>query len=98
MIDAKALLDNLKRLRKRLEDDLRERADTVEELHAALQREYREAREAGRTGEAFEVWREGMLTQAAVAWLIAESLPAARLSSTSTAARAAAALVTPRTA
>ena len=45
MINAKALLDDLKRLRKRLEDDLRERADTVEELHAALQREYREARE-----------------------------------------------------
>jgi len=70
LIDAKALLDTLKRFRKRLEDDLRERADTVEELHAALQREYREAREAGRTGEAFEAWREGLLTQAAVAWLL----------------------------
>ena len=70
MIDAKRLLDDLKRLLRRLEDDLRERSRTVETLHDALQREYQAAREAGRTGEAFEAWREGMLTQAAVAWLL----------------------------
>ena len=35
-----------------------------------LQREYQAAREAGRTGESFEMWREGMLTQAAAAWLL----------------------------
>ncbi len=70
MIDAKRLLDDLKRLRRRLEDDLRERSRTEAGLHDTLQREYQAAREAGRTGEAFEVWREGMLTQAAVAWLL----------------------------
>jgi hypothetical protein len=70
VIDAKRLLDDLKRLRRRLEDDLRERSRTVETLHDALQREYQAARETGRTGEAFEAWREGMLTQAAVAWLL----------------------------
>ena len=70
MIEAKRLLDDLKRLLRRLEDDLRERSRTVETLHDALQREYQSAREAGRTGEAFEAWREGMLTQAAVAWLL----------------------------
>jgi hypothetical protein len=70
LINARRLLDDLKRLRRRLEDDLRTRVETVEELHSALQREYDEAREAGRTGEAFEVWREGMLTQAAAAWLL----------------------------
>ncbi len=70
MIDAKRLLDDLKRLLRRLEADLRERTDTVEEMSIALQREYRAARDAGRTGEAFEAWREGMLTQAGVTWLL----------------------------
>jgi hypothetical protein len=71
LIDAKRLLDDLKRLLRRLEADLRERADAVEEMSISLRREYQAARGAGRTGEAFEVWREGMLTQAAVAWLLA---------------------------
>jgi hypothetical protein len=70
LINPKRLLDDLKRFRRRLEDDLRERAVMVAELHETLQREYAAAQEAGRTGEAFEVWREGMLTQAAVAWLL----------------------------
>ena len=70
MIEAKRLLDDLKRLLRRLEDDLRERSRVVETLRDALQREYQAAREAGRTGETFEAWREGMLTQAAVAWLL----------------------------
>jgi hypothetical protein len=69
VIEARRLLDDLQRLRRRLEDDLRERSRAVETLHDALQGEYRAAREAGRTGEAFAAWREGMLTQAAVAWL-----------------------------
>ncbi|HEY7494522.1 MAG TPA: BREX-2 system adenine-specific DNA-methyltransferase PglX, partial [Candidatus Tectomicrobia bacterium] len=64
------LLDDLRRLLRRLEADLHERVGMVAELHEALQREYRAAREAGRTGEAFEVWREGVLTQAAAAWLL----------------------------
>jgi hypothetical protein len=70
LINARRLLDDLKRLCRRLEDDLRTRAGTVEELHAVMQREYDAAREAGRTGEAFEAWREGILTQAAAAWLL----------------------------
>jgi hypothetical protein len=70
MINARRLLDDLKRLLKRLEDDLRQRATSVEAMQTALQREYMAAKEAGRAGEAFEVWREGMLTQAAAAWLL----------------------------
>jgi hypothetical protein len=70
MIDAKRLLDDLKRLLKRLEDDLRQRAGGVEAMQTALQREYAPAKEAGRAGEAFEVWREAMLTQAVAAWLL----------------------------
>jgi len=70
LIDAKRLLDDLKRSLKRLEDDLRQRATSVEAMQTALQREYAAAKEAGRAGGAFEVWREGMLTQAAAAWLL----------------------------
>src|SRR5919109_1577600 len=70
MINPRRLLDDLKRLLRRLEADLRERAGTVAELAELLQREYRAAREAGRTGESFEMWRDGTLTQAAAAWLL----------------------------
>jgi hypothetical protein len=70
MIHPQRLLDDLKRLLRRLEADLRERAGTVVELHELQQREYRAAREAGRTGESFEMWRDSTLTQAAAAWLL----------------------------
>jgi hypothetical protein len=70
VIHTTRLLDDLRRLLRRLEADLHERVGTVAELHETLQREYQAAREAGRTGEAFEVWRQGMLTQAASAWLL----------------------------
>ena len=39
-------------------------------MEAALQAEYRAARDAERTGDSFRVWRAGALTQAAVAWLL----------------------------
>jgi hypothetical protein len=71
MIDRAALLDDLQRLVKLLEDDLRERVGDVPELDARLREEHRLAREAGRTAEAYEQWREEPLTQAAVAWVLA---------------------------
>lgn len=70
MINPKRLLEDLKRFVKRLEDDLRERADNVHEMADRLKSEYRSAKEAGRTGKSFEAWREGILTQAAVAWIL----------------------------
>ncbi len=70
MIEPKRLLEDLKRSVKHLEDDLRERASSVSEMAERLKSEYRSAKEAGRTGESFEVWREGILTQAAVAWIL----------------------------
>ena len=57
MIDPKRLLEDLKRLVKRLEDDLRERVTPVTEMADRLQAEYLSAKEAGRTGESFEDWR-----------------------------------------
>ena len=40
------------------------------ELDADLRSQYAAAREAGRTANAFEVWREEYLTQVAVAWVL----------------------------
>jgi len=65
MIDPKRLLEDLRRLGKRLEDDLRERTTGVREMA-----DYRAAKDAGRTGEAFEARREGILIQAGVAWIL----------------------------
>ena len=70
MIDRKNLLTDLRRQLKQLERDLAERTEGVPEMEAALQAEYRAARDAERTGDSFRVWRAGALTQAAVAWLL----------------------------
>jgi len=69
-IDAGHLLQDLKRRVRILEDDLRERGDSDPAIRAELEDEYRKGRDAGRIGDAFEVWREGVLTQAAVHWVL----------------------------
>ena len=70
MIDRISLLNDLRRQLKRLEVDLGEQADRREDLSLALKTEYQVAREAERVGESFNAWRGGVLTQAAVAWLL----------------------------
>ena len=70
MIDRKALLADLRRHLKRLEQDLAERAENIPEMTSILQEEYRAARGAERTGDTFLIWRAGALGQAAVAWLL----------------------------
>ena len=70
MIDRKALLADLRGQLKQLEQDLAERAENVPEMKSSLEAEYRTARKAERTGDTFLVWRNGALTQAAVAWLL----------------------------
>ena len=70
MIERASLLGDLRRQLKRLEQDLAERAESDPAMAAALEEEYRAAQEAGRTGDTFRVWRDGALTQAAVAWLL----------------------------
>ncbi len=81
MIEAPVLLKSLQRLERELEDDLRTRVtpdastspqeqEVATELDAKLRAQYREARDAGRTGQAFEVWRDEFLTQVAVAWIL----------------------------
>ena len=70
MIDRKSLLSVLRRELKRLEVDLAEQAESDAGMKFALEAEYRAAREAERIGESFNAWRSGVLTQAAVAWLL----------------------------
>lgn len=71
MIDRKSLLNDLRRELGRLEADLAEQAEHREDLRLSLKTEYQAAREAERIGESFNTWRSGVLTQAAVAWLLA---------------------------
>lgn len=70
MIDAGRLLDDLKRLRADLEDDLRVRCEEHPDLDAPLRDEYDAAHAAGRTAQPYAVWRDARLTQIAAAWLL----------------------------
>ena len=69
-IHAQDLLNALKRRVSDLEDDLRTEADTREDVAVALREEYVLGKEAGRIGDTFGSWREGVLTQAAVHWVL----------------------------
>lgn len=71
MINPKALLSDLKRLLGQLEGDLRERADEVLVLGESLRLAYDRAKQAERTAQPFETWREEYLTQVAAAWVLA---------------------------
>ncbi|WP_227870080.1 BREX-2 system adenine-specific DNA-methyltransferase PglX, partial [Streptomyces otsuchiensis] len=66
-----ALLKDLKRQVVALEDDLRERTDSEEEIRNRLTAEYDHAREAKRTASAYESWRDQRVTQSAAAWVLA---------------------------
>ncbi|MGH8673526.1 MAG: BREX-2 system adenine-specific DNA-methyltransferase PglX, partial [Burkholderiales bacterium] len=71
MIDAKRLLADLQGQQRALENDLREQVRAVAGLREVLEADYRNAREANRTGDTLNVWSENEITQAAVAWLLA---------------------------
>ncbi|MFB4305062.1 BREX-2 system adenine-specific DNA-methyltransferase PglX [Actinomadura sp. GTD37] len=70
MIDRSALLTDLKLQVKALEPELRERASNDQDIHARLNSEWLEAREAGRIAATYEMWLEDRVTQAAVAWVL----------------------------
>jgi hypothetical protein len=71
MIDRAVLTAGLARQVTALEDDLRARADTVDEVAAIVEREWTKAHEAGRTAHDLATWRESLLTQVAVGWALA---------------------------
>jgi hypothetical protein len=69
MIDSTTLTADLQVQVRTLEDDLRVRADEVDEVRALVIAEWKTAADAGRTARDLETWREGLLTQVAVARL-----------------------------
>ena len=70
MIDRIELLDALKPLLLFLEKDLRARSDAEPTIKAKLTAQYEAARASRRTAEAYSVWRDELVTQVAVAWVL----------------------------
>ena len=70
MIDRSGLLEDARRLTGRLVDDLRDRSDEVDEVRQVLRGEFSRAEAAGRTERAYEDWREDLLAQGAVGWVL----------------------------
>lgn len=70
-VDRAALLKDLKRRVAALENDLRERSESVEEFRTRLKAEYGQAKEARRTAATYGAWRDERVTQAAAAWVLA---------------------------
>ncbi|MEV5693900.1 BREX-2 system adenine-specific DNA-methyltransferase PglX [Micromonospora globbae] len=70
MIDRKLLLSDLQKQVKNLETDLREQAESVEEVRLKLRGEYDHAFKVGRTAATWTSWRDERVTQVAVAWAL----------------------------
>ncbi|MGB2567120.1 BREX-2 system adenine-specific DNA-methyltransferase PglX [Micromonospora citrea] len=70
MIDRKLLLPDLQKQVKNLEKDLREQAESVEEVRLKLRGEYDHAFKVGRTAATWAAWRDERVTQVAVAWVL----------------------------
>ncbi|MFG1804418.1 DUF7008 domain-containing protein [Micromonospora carbonacea] len=70
MIDRKLFLSDLQKQVKNLEKDLREQADSVEEVRLKLRGEYDHTLKVGRTAATWAAWRDERITQVAVAWVL----------------------------
>lgn len=70
MIDRNLLLSDAKKLVANLIDDLRLRTDEVDEIRAGVRGQYQGARSAARTDRSYEEWREDLLAQVAVGWVL----------------------------
>ncbi len=70
MIDRAALLSDLQRLLGTLEADLRKRSDEVPEIKADLVAQHAAALADKRTAEPYLEWREELITQVGVAWIL----------------------------
>jgi hypothetical protein len=70
VIDRKLLLSDLQKQVKSLEKDLREQAESVEEVRLRLRGEYDRTFKVGRTAATWTTWRDERVTQAAVAWTL----------------------------
>jgi len=70
MIEPSALTTALTRQVAGLVDDLRDRADTVPDVSELVRAEWQAAVDAGRTAHDMETWREVLLAQVAVSWVL----------------------------
>jgi len=70
MIDRTALTTALTGQVALLVDDLRDRADTAPDVSELVRVEWQTAVEAGRTAYDMETWREDLLAQVAVSWVL----------------------------
>jgi hypothetical protein len=70
MISPKALLTDLQKWVTKFENDLRQRCREVPELDASLKADWQKAKDNKRTAEAYEIWRDGQLTQSSVGWVL----------------------------
>jgi hypothetical protein len=70
MVDRERLLANLKRLRRKIEDDLR-RHHAASLGRAAVEAEWQAARESQRTADTFETFFGAAVDQAAMHWILA---------------------------
>lgn len=66
-MDRKVLLSDLQKQVKNLEKDLREQAESVEEVRLRLRGEYDHAFKVERTAATWAAWRDERVTQVAVA-------------------------------
>ena len=71
MINRQNLLKDLQQQLPKIEQDILAYSESKPELADHLQDEYTKAVEAKRTSEHFVAWREGQITQSAVAWILA---------------------------
>lgn len=70
MINSQRLLADLKRFRKKLEDDLRAH-HTASSFREAVESEWQEARDTKRTADTFDTFFSAAVDQAAVHWILA---------------------------
>jgi hypothetical protein len=70
MVNAERLLEDLKRLRKKLEADLR-RHHAASAGRTKIEAEWQEARDTRRTADTFETFFDAAVDQAAVHWILA---------------------------
>jgi hypothetical protein len=70
MIDRTTLTTELKGQVATLVDDLRDRSESVDDVAAVVESEWKAAHAAGRTALDLPTWSEGLLAQVAVAWVL----------------------------
>lgn len=70
MIDTKELTRELRSLVRDLETDIKDHCEATEAVSTWSRSEFARAKDAGRTGQAFESWRDEQITLSAVGWVL----------------------------